>query len=171
MTDSLSASPAIAALAQAARAARAHAYAPYSRFAVGAAVRLTDGTIISGSNFENASYGLSLCAETVALASVNAAGRLADVEAIAVTGAAIDAPIDAPIDTGDSTAIVSPCGRCRQVINEAEQRAGRAIAIYCVAPAGDALVEHRIANLLPHAFGPADLGIGPTPAPDLPKDA
>ena len=78
-------------LIAAAREAMAHAHAPYSRFAVGAAVRLTDGSIVAGCNFENASYGLSLCAETVALASVNAQGRLADVEAIAVVGGAMDA--------------------------------------------------------------------------------
>src|SRR3546814_2863516 len=68
-------------LVEAAREAMRHAHAPYSRFAVGAAVRLTDGRIVTGCNFENASYGLSLCAETVALAAANAQGRLADVEA------------------------------------------------------------------------------------------
>ena len=153
MTDSLSAHPHAAALAVAARAARVHAHAPYSRFAVGAAVRLTDGAVITGSNFENASYGLSLCAETVALATVSAAGRLADIAAIAVAGGSMDDP--------GGTAIVSPCGRCRQVMHEAEQMAGRVIDVYCVAPTGDVLVMHRIADLLPHAFGPADLGIGP----------
>ncbi|MBR2269555.1 cytidine deaminase [Sphingobium sp.] len=146
----------IAALVAAARGALAHAHAPYSRFAVGAAVRLTDGSIVTGSNFENASYGLSLCAETVALATVNAQGRLADVTEIAVVGGGMSA--DGSVG---GEAIVSPCGRCRQVINEAEQMAGRTLAIYCVAPEGDGLVEHRVADLLPHAFGPADLGITP----------
>ncbi|MEJ7927345.1 cytidine deaminase [Sphingobium sp. AN641] len=136
------------ALVAAARAAMAHAHAPYSRFAVGAAVRLADGAIVTGSNFENASYGLSLCAETVALASVSSLGRLADVTAIAVVGG-----------TGDM--IVTPCGRCRQVMTEAEQVAGRAIAIYCGAAQGDAIVRHSLAHLLPHAFGPADLGLHP----------
>src|SRR5690606_36001066 len=74
------------ALVAAARAAMMQAHAPYSKFAVGAAVRLTDGTIITGSNFENASYGLSLCAETVAIACANAQGRLRDIAAIAVMG-------------------------------------------------------------------------------------
>mgnify|MGYP003338569076 FL=1 len=76
--------PSVTDLVAAARAAMRHAYAPYSKFAVGAAVRLIDGSVITGSNFENASYGLSLCAETVALAAVNAQGRLADVEAIQI---------------------------------------------------------------------------------------
>ncbi|MDX3900129.1 MAG: cytidine deaminase [Sphingobium sp.] len=146
--------PETAALIAAARAALVHAHAPYSRFSVGAAVRLTDGTVITGCNFENASYGLSLCAETVALAAANAAGRLADVEAIAVVGGrqATDGSVG-----GD--AIVSPCGRCRQILNEAEQMAGRPLAIYCAQIEGDAVVEHSVSALLPHAFGPADLGI------------
>ncbi len=150
--DAMSDEADIRALIAAARGAMAHAHAPYSRFAVGAAVRLTDGAIVTGSNFENASYGLSLCAETVALASVNAQGRLADVAAIAVVGGAMD---------GSGSAIVTPCGRCRQVMNEAEQMAGRALAIYCAPPRGDDWTEHSVAALLPHAFGPADLDIHP----------
>ncbi|MCI4589685.1 cytidine deaminase [Sphingobium sp. BYY-5] len=140
-------------LIAAARGAMANAHAPYSRFAVGAAVRLTDGSIVTGCNFENASYGLSLCAETVALASVNAQGRFADVAEIAVVGGAMD---------GVQEALVTPCGRCRQIMNEAEQMAGRTLAIYCATPSGDRLLDLRVADLLPHAFGPADLGIGPT---------
>ena len=142
----------VALLVAAARGAMAHAHAPYSRFAVGAAVRFTDGSVVTGCNFENASYGLSLCAETVALATVNAQGRFADVAAIAVVGGAMDAAEEA---------LVTPCGRCRQVMNEAEQMAGRAIAIYCATPSGNRVTEHRITDLLPHAFGPADLGITP----------
>ena len=128
----------VALLIAAARGAMAHAHAPYSRFAVGAAVRLTDGSVVTGCNFENASYGLSLCAETVALATVNAQGRFADVAAIAVVGGAMDA---------EEEALVTPCGRCRQVMNEAEQMAGRAIAIYCATPSGGRITEHRIADL------------------------
>ncbi|WP_298401669.1 cytidine deaminase [Sphingobium sp.] len=139
-------------LIAAARDAMANAHAPYSRFAVGAAVRLTDGSVITGCNFENASYGLSLCAETVALATVNAQGRFADVAEIAVVGGAMDA---------DGEALVTPCGRCRQIMNEAEQMARRTLAIYCATPSGDRVLDLRVADLLPHAFGPADLGIGP----------
>lgn len=142
----------VAELIDAARAAMGNAHAPYSRFGVGAAVRLTDGAIITGCNFENASYGLSLCAETVALATVNAQGRFADIAAIAVVGGAMDAAEEA---------LVTPCGRCRQIMNEAEQMAGRTLAIYCATPSGSRVTEHRVADLLPHAFGPADLGITP----------
>ncbi|MES2174096.1 MAG: cytidine deaminase [Pseudomonadota bacterium] len=140
-------------LIEAARNAMAHAHAPYSRFAVGAAVRLTDGSIVTGCNFENASYGLSLCAETVALATVNAQGRFADVTEIAVVGGAMDTREEA---------LVTPCGRCRQIMNEAEQMAGRTLSIYCATPSGDRVLDLTVADLLPHAFGPADLGIGPT---------
>ena len=139
-------------LVAAARAAMAHAHAPYSRFAVGAAVRLIDGSIVTGCNFENASYGLSLCAETVALATVNAQGRFGDVAAIAVVGGAMDS---------QDEALVTPCGRCRQVMNEAEQMAGRALAIYCATPSGGRVLDLTLADLLPHAFGPKDLGIAP----------
>ncbi len=144
-----------AALVAAARAAAVHAHAPYSRFGVGAAVLLADGGIVTGANFENASYGLSLCAETVALATANSAGRLADIVAIAVAGGALG---DGAI-TG--TAPVTPCGRCRQVLNEAAQTGGRDILVHCAAAQGDAIVTHALSALLPHAFGPADLGLGP----------
>ncbi len=141
-------------LIAAARAAALNAHAPYSRFAVGAAVRLTDGSVVSGANFENASYGLSLCAETVALATVNAQGRLRDVAEIAVIGGAIDA---SGRPTG--TAAVSPCGRCRQVINEVAQLSGRDLPVHCGAAEGDAVTSYRLSKLLPAAFGPRDLGL------------
>ncbi|MBM3928004.1 MAG: cytidine deaminase, partial [Sphingomonadales bacterium] len=99
------------ALIAAARTAALNAHAPYSRFAVGAAVLMTDGSVVTGANFENASYGLSLCAETVALATISAQGRLREVAAVAVIGGAMDAT-GRPTGTGP----VSPCGRCRQVI-------------------------------------------------------
>lgn len=135
-------------LADAARAAMANAYAPYSRFAVGAALRMADGSILTGSNFENASYGLSLCAETVAVAAANAQGRLKEIVAVAVAGAPMGGPGDA---------VVTPCGRCRQVLNEAQDVAGREIAILCVSGDGASVARHRLAELLPHAFGPASL--------------
>ncbi len=141
-------------LVAAARDASRNAHAPYSRFAVGAAVLLDDGTVITGANFENASYGLSLCAETVAIATASAAGRLRDIVAIGVIGGAMDADGHA---TGTSP--VSPCGRCRQVINEAAQMGGRDLPVHCGAAEGDAIRTYTMSELLPDAFGPADLGI------------
>jgi cytidine deaminase len=142
-------------LIEAAREAARNAHAPYSRFAVGAALLLTDGTIVPGTNFENASYGLSLCAETVALAAANVAGRLRDVVAVGIVGGAMKAGGE----IGGDEAIY-PCGRCRQVLNEAAQLGGRDIAIYCASGDGRELRTHRLSELLPHAFGPGDLGIG-----------
>lgn len=141
-------------LIDAARVAATHAHAPYSRFAVGAAVLLTDGSVVTGANVENASYGLSLCAETVAVATVSAQGRLRDVVAIGVIGGMMDADGHA---TGDTP--VRPCGRCRQVLNEAAQMGGRDLAVHCAGAQGDAIASYRLSALLPDAFGPADLGI------------
>lgn len=137
-------------LIEAAREAAKNAYAPYSSFAVGAAVLLSDGTVVTGANFENASYGLSLCAETVALATVNAQGRFRDVVAIGVIGGRMGHADTAP---------VSPCGRCRQMINEAAQVGGRDIPVHCGGAAGDEIATYKLSELLPHAFGPADLGL------------
>lgn len=137
-------------LIAAARGARRNAYAPYSGFAVGAAVLTESGAIVTGANFENASYGLSLCAEAVALASAGAQGLLAQAVAIAVVGDLLTAP-------GGGT--VTPCGRCRQMLMEAEGLAGRRIAVYC-APAADGAsgaVHYTVDELLPHAFGPGNL--------------
>ena len=131
-----------------ARGARALAHAPYSRFAVGAAALLADGRIVTGANLENASYGLSLCAETVAMAAANMAGGLAQVVEIAVVGGPLD---------GQATAIVRPCGRCRQVLTEAAQLGGRDILVHCGSADGTVAETHRLSDLFPHAFGPADL--------------
>ena len=135
---------ATATLIEAAREAATRAYAPYSNFHVGAAIRLTNGRIVTGANVENASYGLSLCAETVAIAKIANEGLLADVVEVAVIG-------------GTGSAPVRPCGRCRQVLNEAAQIGKRDLTIYCVSGDGTAVEEHRLFDLLPHAFGPADL--------------
>ncbi|MDB5738026.1 MAG: cytidine deaminase [Sphingomonas bacterium] len=149
----------IAVLVDAARVASRNAHAPYSRFAVGAALLLADGQIVTGANFENASYGLSLCAETVALATVNSSGRLADVVAVAVTGGAMGSAGGLGGGATGET-VCRPCGRCRQILNEAAQIVGRDLPIYCAAPEGDAVEKHMLSALLPFAFGPADLGIG-----------
>ena len=131
-------------LFQAAKSVRARAYAPYSNFHVGAAVRLTDGRIVTGANVENASYGLSLCAETVAIAKIANEGLLGEVVEVAVIG-------------GTGPATISPCGRCRQILNEAAQLSGRDLIVHCVSGDGSAVESHALSYLLPKAFGPADL--------------
>ncbi len=137
-----------------ARKAALHAHAPYSKFGVGAALLLNDGSIVTGANFENASYGLSLCAETVACATANAQGRLKDIVAVGVIGGMMDAA-GHPCGTDP----VGPCGRCRQVLNEAAQMGGRDLTVYCAGAEGDAFETYRLSELLPSAFGPADLGL------------
>jgi cytidine deaminase len=137
-------------LIAAARAAAANAYAPYSGFSVGAVLLMSNGDLIAGANFENASYGLTLCAETVATATASAAGRLRDIVAVGIVGGM----------TGrDGLDPVLPCGRCRQVLNEAAQLGKRDLAIYCSGLTGGPIEQYRLSALLPHAFGPASLGL------------
>jgi cytidine deaminase len=131
-----------AALIDAAHAARAQAYAPYSRFHVGAALRFADGAIVTGCNVENASYGLSLCAETNAVARAMGEGRRGGLVEVAIS------------TSGEPAA---PCGRCRQVLHELASLGG---TDPLVLSAGDKeLREARLSALLPGAFGPADLGL------------
>ncbi|MBB5685077.1 cytidine deaminase [Sphingobium boeckii] len=141
-------------LIEAARVAAGFAHAPYSRFGVGAAILMDDDSIVTGTNFENASYGLSLCAETVALAKANSEGKLRRVVEIGVIGGMQDAA--GALTGGD---IVRPCGRCRQILNEAAQLAGRDILIHCASGDGAHHDTLKLSDLLPHAFGPRDLGI------------
>ncbi len=136
-----------------AREVAANAHAPYSNFGVGAAVLLDKDRMVSGCNMENASYGLTVCAETVALSRVNAKGLIRQVRQIAVAGGHL---INGQI-TG--TEPVRPCGRCRQIISEAAQLSGHDILIHCVGAEGFVIEEYRISELLPHAFGPNSLGI------------
>ncbi len=143
------------ALFAAARAATAFAHAPYSRFGVGAALLLDDGRVVTGTNFENASYGLTLCAETVALARANCTGDLRRVVAVAIVGGALDS--GGAIQGADP---VRPCGRCRQMLHEAASLGGRDIVVHCSSADGARLETHSLASLLPLAFGPADVGVG-----------
>jgi cytidine deaminase len=133
-------------LIAAARAAAAHAYAPYSNYHVGAALLLDDGEIISAANFENASYGLTLCAESVAIAKASSEGKMDRITEIAVIGG--------PAGHVGSQA-VTPCGRCRQVIKEAADIAQRDIPVHCAHDGG--YDTRLLSELLPHAFGPANL--------------
>lgn len=136
-------------LEAAALAARDHAHAPYSGFHVGAALLLSDGSVIAGTNMENASYGLTICAETAALGTATAAGKLDQVEAVFCTGDFATAP------KGE---LVTPCGRCRQVIAEAAQAGGRDITVISSNLDGTKRDISPISALLPLAFSLKDNG-------------
>lgn len=136
-----------------ARMAARQSYSPYSNFAVGAALLLKDGSVITGTNFENASYGLALCAETVAVATANAAGHLADIRAIAICGGKFDQGNFIGRD------IIYPCGRCRQILNEAAQIGHYDIMVYCGSAEVSEIESYRLSALLPHSFGPKNLNI------------
>ena len=142
------------ALAQAALEVSAHAYAPYSHYAVGAALRTRAGAVHRGCNVENAAYGVVLCAEVGALAAANVAGAGDAVQVIAVTGHLMAA------GAAQDGAVVTPCGRCRQLILEAAHRARHDIRVLCCNHDLSRVEVFTIAQLLPHGFGPGNLGLG-----------
>ncbi len=127
------------ALLQAAREAQRQAYAPYSHFAVGAALLTASGKVFTGCNIENASYGLTICAERVAVGSAVAAGER-DFVAMAVV-----APSPGPI---------SPCGACRQIL--VEFNPGMRLIL---ANLDGKMLETTAGDLLPGAFTARDLGL------------
>ncbi len=143
------------ALIDAARDAASRAYAPYSDFHVGAALLLKNGDIVTGANVENASYGLALCAETVAVAKIANEGWIGELAAVAIVGGRPDGEA---LIGGEP---VNPCGRCRQILNEAAERSRTDLWIHCASGDGKAVKSYRLSELLPAAFGPKDLGMIP----------
>jgi cytidine deaminase len=129
-------------LFEVATAARENGYAPYSRFKVGAALLLGDGTVVPGCNVENASYGLSVCAERGAISRMMSEGQRPVVALAVVAGSTeSDAPSHPP---------TPPCGMCRQVLVEF---AALDVPVRCRNPDGQ---EHRtsVGELMPYAFTP-----------------
>lgn len=123
-------------LISAARNAQARAYAPYSNFRVGAALESSDGTVFVGCNVENASYGLTICAERAAICAAVSAGFTRFRRAVVVSN------VDPP---------AAPCGACRQVLAEF----GLDLPIDGV---GSSMTSRwRLSDLLPAAFGPEQL--------------
>ncbi len=123
-------------LISAARSAQARAYAPYSNFRVGAALESIDGEVFTGCNVENASYGLTICAERAAISAAVGAGARRFRRAVVVSD------VDPP---------AAPCGACRQVLAEF----GLDLPIEAVGPHRS--ISWRLADLLPAAFGPEQL--------------
>jgi cytidine deaminase len=122
----------------AAKAAQANAYAPYSRFKVGAALRTPSGAIFSGCNVENASYPEGGCAETAAIAAMACAGERRITEILVI---------------GDGEALCTPCGGCRQRIREF---ADPSTTIH-IAGAKGVRAKFTLGELLPESFGPDHL--------------
>jgi cytidine deaminase len=126
-------------LIAAARLASEQAYCPYSRFRVGAAVLTDRGEIFPGCNVENASYGLTICAERNAIFQAVARSK----HPFVIRAVAVFTPTDLP---------TAPCGACRQVINEF----GPDAYVLSVCD-GEGVIEIRLSELLPRAFGPKNL--------------
>jgi cytidine deaminase len=126
-------------LMEAARSAARHAYVPYSGFPVGAAVLTDTGDIVAGVNIENASIGLTTCGERVAIQTAAAMGHRS------IVAVAVSAP-RAPGTT--------PCGACRQVMNEFKPATGEMVVLI---DNHDSVTMVTLSDLLPMSFGPRDL--------------
>jgi cytidine deaminase len=137
-------------LVLAAKDAATNAYAPYSRFCVGAAVRLSSGRIIKGSNVENAAFPSGICAERSVLS--HAVTNFPDDFTVTMAIAALD-------QKGNPAKSVSPCGNCRQVIAEEESRTGKKIRLI-LAGTGNTLVIDSCSDLLPLQFSGKSITAG-----------
>ena len=119
------------------------AYAPYSGFHVGAALRLKDGTVVVGSNQENVAYPSGLCAERTAVFAASAQyPACRDYEALAIVGR----------NAGGQFCEASPCGACRQVLSEYEHAQGHPLRVICYLQGGRVRVFPSVAALLPFSF-------------------
>lgn len=124
-------------------AIRKTAYAPYSKFRVGAAILLSNGEAILGSNQENAAYPSGLCAERVALYNAGANFPGETIEMIAISAASDITPTEKPIP---------PCGSCRQSIAEYESKQQKPVPIYFMGASGAVYKSDSLENLLPLTF-------------------
>jgi cytidine deaminase len=132
----------VAEMLAAARGAMARAYAPYSNFPVGAALLGANGRIYAGCNVENAAYPQGCCAETSAISAMVADGEQRILAALIV---------------GQGETLIAPCGGCRQRLNEF---AAAGTPVHLCGPTG-LMKTVTMAELLPHAFGPQNLGSKP----------
>lgn len=134
---------AVFSLMQSAIDARNKAYAPYSKFKVGAALLLDNGEVVTGSNQENAAYPSGLCAERVAIFYAGAKYPGSKILQIAITAASNDQKLTEPIP---------PCGSCRQSISEYEVNQEQPIEIYFMGEEGFILKSDSLSDLLPLSF-------------------
>ena len=130
-------------LVENAKSALKTAYAPYSGFLVGASVLLENGEIINGSNQENVAYPSGLCAERVAL--FYAGARYPDVKVKKIAVSVLSKNFEV-------TEVVSPCGACRQVMAEYEEKQEEAIKVILHSPTDEVLIANTVEDLLPFMF-------------------
>lgn len=119
-------------------------YSPYSNFKVAAAARLADGTVVAAANTENAAYPMCRCAESNALAAAEVIRPDMPIVAMAITVKAPDRVLDQP---------ASPCGSCRQLLNEHELRYGHRLRVILRGETGPVRVLESVKELLPFGFG------------------
>ena len=136
------------ALLREAHEAAAGAYAPYSLFQVGGAVRLEDGTVVRGSNQENMAYPSGMCGERVAVFAAGAQHPGALMRAVAIVSPSPQAIAEA----------FMPCGGCRQVLVEAERRQGQPMRVILQVRNEDVMISESAVNLMPFAFEAHGLG-------------
>ncbi len=137
-----------AALVQAARDVTAKAYAPYSNFLVGAFAKLANGETISGTNQENASFPVGICAERVLLSAASVLHTNVPIDTLAVSYHNLN---------GESNKPVSPCGMCRQALREYEDRTKQPIRLILSGMEGKIIILERSTMLLPLSFGGDDM--------------
>jgi cytidine deaminase len=137
-----------ATLLEAARAVTAKAYAPYSKFLVGAVAKLHNGETVSGTNQENASYPVGICAERVLLSSASMLFADVPIDTIAISYHNLN---------GASNKPVSPCGMCRQALREYEERTGQPIRLILSGMKGEVFIIEKANQLLPFSFGGDDM--------------
>ena len=132
-----------------AREVTQHAYAPYSHFKVGAVAKMANGEIVAGSNQENASFPVGLCAERVLLASASSIYPKVPISIIAISYNSEQVKSDHP---------VAPCGICRQSLQEFEERVKHPIRLILGGMEGKVFVIPKASSLLPLAFTGGELG-------------
>ena len=131
-----------------AREATSNAYAPYSNFNVSAVAKLQNGEIVKGTNQENASYPVGICAERVLLSTISSLFPNKAVETLAISY---------ENKNGSSTHAISPCGMCRQALVEYESRTGSPMKIILSGQSGDVIVLENAKSLLPFSFSVEDM--------------
>ena len=125
-----------------------NAYAPYSNFHVGAALQDAKGNIYLGANMENAAYPLCICAEGSMLSAYSSSGSKDHISMVAITAASPHQDLDHP---------VAPCGACRQMLTEFENKQGQPIKIILRGSSGPIHIINSVADILPLGFSSKDL--------------